>query len=525
SATEIVSNIEEGKWTAGEVLEAYISAAVRAQEATNCITEVLFGPARSRAKALDASYASTGRIVGPFHGVPFSIKVLDYEGFDSTIGFSQWIGKPANKHAALVSQIIAAGGIPFVKTNVPQTMFSFECNNPLWGRTLNPRGTAFTCGGSSGGEAAILAADGSALGIGSDIGGSLRMPAAYCGIYSLKPTAGRVSTEGGVNPSPGFEGIKTSFGPMGRSVADLDVFCRAIFGLEDKYRHAVPLPYRKFDVKSALKFGYYTSDGFIKASPANKRAVLQSVEALRRQGHECVEVVPPSGHEALEIYLAMTSADDFHRMTSQIGSDPVDPALYLTVYGSRMPGFILSIATWALRNIIHDPQFATVMDAGGSKSYEKYSKWVERRNEFEKTFFDAVWERHGLDGIIAPVQSMPQLPHGAVTTLSPLCVATVLYNLLDYPAGVVPVTRVDAGQDWLTEEWAVRGGQGSGSVWIEDVLYRKGKKSVYNAKDMDGMPVGVQVVGKRWEDEKVLHMMQVLDEALGKRGFGPGSSL
>jgi Asp-tRNA(Asn)/Glu-tRNA(Gln) amidotransferase A subunit family amidase len=96
----------------------------------------------------------------------------------------------------LVTQLLAAGAVLFVKTNVPQTMFAFECSNPIWGKTTNPYNVNFTCGGSSGGEAALLAMDGSAVGIGSDIGGSLRIPAAYCGIYSLKPSAARISTAG-----------------------------------------------------------------------------------------------------------------------------------------------------------------------------------------------------------------------------------------------------------------------------------------------------------------------------------------
>lgn len=94
-----------------------------------------------------------------------------------------------------------------MKTNIPQTMFAFECANPVWGRTTNPWNANYTCGGSSGGEAALLAMDGSAAGIGSDIGGSLRIPAAYCGVYSLKPASGRVSYFGakGARPRPVFD--------------------------------------------------------------------------------------------------------------------------------------------------------------------------------------------------------------------------------------------------------------------------------------------------------------------------------
>lgn len=140
-----------------------------------------------------------------------------------------------------MAQFLAAGAVLFVKTNVPQTMFMFECSNPLWGRTTNPYNDKYTCGGSSGGEAALLAMDGSAIGMGSDIGGSLRIPTAYCGIYSLKPSHGRISAIGArgkqnkssaggwryfnlaVFPDtvPGFEGIKTVVGPMGRCVLRL----------------------------------------------------------------------------------------------------------------------------------------------------------------------------------------------------------------------------------------------------------------------------------------------------------------
>jgi amidase len=112
------------------------------------------------------------------------------------MGFSALLNRPASSDADVVALLKAAGAIPIVKTNVPQTMFAFECSNPVWGRSLNPYNGAFTCGGSSGGEGAMLAIDGSALGIGSDIGGSLRIPAAMCGVYSLKPSPLRVSYVG-----------------------------------------------------------------------------------------------------------------------------------------------------------------------------------------------------------------------------------------------------------------------------------------------------------------------------------------
>ena len=122
--------------------------------------------------------------------------LVDVAGYDTSVGFTQWTGQPATRDARLVEHCRALGAIFIAKTNIPQTMLSFECCNPVFGRTTNPWSDAHTCGGSSGGEAAILAQNGAALGIGSDIGGSLRIPAAYCGVYSLKPGLGRLSRAG-----------------------------------------------------------------------------------------------------------------------------------------------------------------------------------------------------------------------------------------------------------------------------------------------------------------------------------------
>lgn len=121
----------------------------------------------------------------------------------------------------MVSLVSSLGGIPFVKSNVPQTMLSFECSNPLFGATLNPYASSRIPGGSSGGEAALLAADASPLGFGSDVGGSLRIPAAFSGCFGLKPCHGRsFPSEGARAASPGFEAVRGSMGPMGRSVAE-----------------------------------------------------------------------------------------------------------------------------------------------------------------------------------------------------------------------------------------------------------------------------------------------------------------
>ncbi|KAF9266912.1 amidase signature enzyme [Marasmius fiardii PR-910] len=527
-AKEIVSRIQSGEWTAIEVVEAYIARATAAHVQTNCGTEILFEQALKQAKQLDTEYASSKQLRGPFHGVPISLKdQYDVAGFDTTIGFTQWANNPAQKNAAIVQQLISLGAIPIIKTNVPQTMFSFECNNPLWGRTLNPYNDKYTCGGSSGGEAALLALDGAVFGVGSDVGGSLRIPTTYCGVYALKPTVGRISRSGSRGPTRGDTGIQYTIGPMGRTVEELDMFCRGIFGFPDGHEDytLTPTPYREAELPKKMRFGYYTSDGFSKASPANQRAVTETVEALKKQGHECIELTDFTfATGATAIFLGLTSSDGYRKLTSHLGPDPMEKSIWLPVYGSRVPGILRVIVTWVVESILGDTTFGAVLRAARIKSFGEWSNFSVKRNEFIQEFYDKVWRQHNLDGLIAPVQSMPQMPHGGVAELNALASSTILYNLVDSPVGVLPVTFVDPSKDALTKEWTDCGPD-EGSIMIHKRIY-KDQKPYYDPVAMKGMPVGIQLVGKRFEDEKVLAMMEVVDNALGKkRGFGPVSLL
>ncbi|KAJ3510734.1 hypothetical protein NLJ89_g4506 [Agrocybe chaxingu] len=521
-ATEIVSRIEKGEWTAIQVLEAFIARAAHAHAKTNCLTEVMLASARQRASELDAEFAATKKLKGPLHGVPVSVKEqFEIAGVDTSVGFSQWANKPATRNADIINQLLEAGAVLYVKTNIPQTMFAFECSNPVWGCTTNPYSNAYTCGGSSGGEAALLAMDGSAVGIGTDIGGSLRIPTVYCGIYSLKPASGRVSYIGAKGPVPGFDGIVSVAGPMGRSVKDLELVSRVLFGAPSTNSVIPPIPFREATLPPKLKFGYYTSDNYIKASPACKRAVLETVEALQAAGHECVEFEIPDSHIPFNLFAGITSADGYKTMLSHLGPDPKENALFLVTLGPRLPSIIRTLATWVMEALWGDKIFANTVRVTKAKSVTEYWKLLSEKGAYVRRFNEEVWEKHGFDSIIAPVQALPQLPHGGCDNFSALAAATILYNVLDMPAGCLPVTRVDPSKDALTEEWVK--GPGLGSPVLEAGIYR-GKQPLYNPEATKGMPVGIQLVGKKWQEEKVLAMMSVVDEALGKeRGFGPGA--
>ncbi|KIM69363.1 hypothetical protein SCLCIDRAFT_102685 [Scleroderma citrinum Foug A] len=522
TATEIVGRIGAGEWTAVQVLEAYIARAAHAQSTTNCLTEVLFEDARRQAAELDNEFAKTNKLRGVLHGVPMSFKdQFDIAGYDTTIGFTTWSDKPSTENATLVNQCYAAGAIIIAKTNVPQTMLAFECSNPLWGRTLNPWNGKYTCGGSSGGEAALLAMDGSALGVGSDIGGSLRIPAAYCGIYSFKPSADRVSSHGARGCRPGFEGFRPSYGPMARSVEDCDLLCRAIFGELDRSHRVVPVPYRPVELPQKLKFGYYSNDMLVRTSPANVRAIQETVDALKNAGHECVEFSTTLPSDAMEVFVGLVTSDGYKKMLSYLQGDPQEDSLFMTTLGAKLPDFVRNLMCWGIKTFYGDSIFPRFFNQARTKSVVEYCEIVNQRNKVADAWYKEVWGEHQFDGIIAPVQALPVIPHGACTYLSGLACATAVFNVIDSPVATIPVTRVDPSLDCLSADF--KPGEGDVSALFEKYMYQNGESTAYKPQEMAGMPVGVQLVGKKWEDEKVLAMMRVVVEALGPRGFGPGS--
>ncbi|GAA5870709.1 hypothetical protein JCM1840_006781 [Sporobolomyces johnsonii] len=533
NAAEIVENIKTKQpgWTATNVMLVFIRSATEAQERSNVLTEILFNPALKHAQDLDAEFEKTGKIVGPLHGVPVSLKdQIDLKDVDTTLGFTHQINHPATTDASLVRTLRRAGAIPFCKTNVPQTMLSFECANPLFGASRNPYDPSRTTGGSSGGEAGLLASDGSPMGFGSDVGGSLRIPCHYSGCFALKPCFGRFPAADCRDTNPGFEAIKSSMGPMGRSVADVELASRVMLdaSVESARTEAlVPLPYREVKLPEKLKFGYYLTDGFCHASPACERAVLETVEALRKQGHECVEFTPPSPVEAMELFVALTSAGGYETLLAGLRGDPQEASLWLVTLGPSLPSFVRASLAWVVENVVGDPVLARLFRASRRKSVTELQAWQDKRWRFSAP--SCVFENLGLDAILCAPQATPALKHGQTWDLSPAAIGTILYNVVDSSVGLVPVSFVSPTLDALTPSWlSTRRARApaavGGSKLAEQRVYgpRGAGGGVYDAQAMEGLPVGVQVVGAHWDEERVVELMKVVDRALGPRGFGPG---
>jgi len=271
-----------------------------------------------------------------------------------------------------------------------------------------------------------------------------------------------------------------------------------------------------------LRFGYYLNDGVVKGSPACHRAVLETVEALRKAGQECIEIDPPDATEALRLLTGITSADGYEKLTEHLGPDKRESALFLVTLGPRLPSFVRTFAGWVIRKFVGDTKFASLLAQSHRKSVRQYYDYVADKLQFEQQTRASLWggsSKLALDAVLAPVQAIPAMPHGGCDRLSPLACSTLLYNVVDSPVGVVPVTRVDATRDGLSDAW--RSAPGNGSKLLEAEIY--GPKGAYNPQAMEGLPVGVQIIGQPWGEEKVISIMHIVDAALGPRGFGPGS--
>src|SRR5215467_1565392 len=246
SVTELSTAIGDRRIGCCELLEFYLARAERHNPALNAIVVWQVEQARERARAADAALAG-GERWGPLHGVPMTVKEsFNVAGLPTTFGNPLWKDNIPSANAFLIDRLLEAGAVVFGKTNVPHMLADAQSHNDIYGTTNNPWDTARSPGGSSGGEAAALAAGLGGLGAGSDIAGSLRNPAHYCGIFAHKPSWGLIPTRGH-SPVGALTPTDISVvGPMARHAGDLDLAMRVLAGpggpQEAAWRIELPAP-------------------------------------------------------------------------------------------------------------------------------------------------------------------------------------------------------------------------------------------------------------------------------------------
>lgn len=229
SLAELVTECSNKSLSPSAVLDVYAKQCVAAQAATNCLSDIMFDEALTH-------YAPNR----PLSGVPISLKdCVDIAGHDTTLGYSSRANKPVATSAPIVRLLQDAGALLHVKTTVPTGLLSFETTSDLFGRTTNPYNPKFSPGASTGGGAALLAYRGSKIEIATDLGGSVRFPAAYCGIYGMRASSGRFPSSGCGTSVPGLEGIQTA-SPMAKELGALREFWERVVNMKPwEYDHAV----------------------------------------------------------------------------------------------------------------------------------------------------------------------------------------------------------------------------------------------------------------------------------------------
>jgi amidase len=271
------------------------------------LNAVVFATAESALKqARTADRRNTRKnVLGPLHGVPFTAKdIFDTAGLPTTAGLRMLRTNIPDHDATVIARMREAGAILIGKTNCPPGGIGGDSWNPLHGGTRNPYDIARTPGASSSGEAAIIAAGGSPLGIGSDSGGSIRLPAHYCGIAALKPTAGLIPSTGGYALPGGLTDPRSQVGPMARYVSDLILTLPLLIGPDGVDSGVVPVPLAKRTPKlKGLKVAWYSDDGLAKPTHAITTVVRSAAHALAKAGCEVTEARPPALHEAHQVTL------------------------------------------------------------------------------------------------------------------------------------------------------------------------------------------------------------------------------
>jgi amidase len=452
-AVIMAQQIRERKIGPVELAEAHLAKIERLNPKLNAFVEI--DPDRVRREARAAEEAiPRRRQLGVLHGVPVSIKSsLEVAGYRCEAGTHLRAGFVAQHDAPLVARLRNAGAVVLGMTNSPEFLMAWETDNLLHGRTNSPWDLNRTPGGSSGGEAAAIASGMSAGGVGSDGGGSIRVPAHFSGICGLKPTPGRIPSTGHFPPSGGPFALIGVVGPMARTVADLKALFEVMEGPDDGDACSAPVPLRwpgNAELKK-LRIGYFEDDGRTPVTNETRAAVQKAAETLRRAGFQ-VEPFRPRGLE--------------------------EARLLWRIFFVKMAGMLISPM---FRGREHDQ----------SPILRQFLEWSAAERELNADSLLEAWiGRDTLRGrflaemrehpiLLCPAAAVPAFRHGERSwsidgkTVEYLDAwsYTEWFNLLGNPAAVVPVSHTS-----------------------------------------EGTPIGVQLVGRPWEEEQVLAVAAKLEQ-------------
>ena len=414
SATRQARLVRQRTVSAVELVQAHLERIAAVNPRIHAVIEVYERQAVAAARVADEMLAR-GEDVGPLCGVPFSIKdSIEVAGAQCTAGtLGRRDTAPSTEDATLVARLREAGAIPIARTNLPDLLFAFESDNLLYGATNNPYDAARTSGGSSGGEAALIASCGSPIGLGSDAAGSVRLPAAFCGIAAIKPTSGRLPRTGHFPPAGGWIEALWQIGPMARYVEDLCTVMPLLTGGDGRDATVVDMPLHdaaRVEL-GRLRVAFYTDNGFAAADEEVVGVVRGAARALAGEVAVLEEDRPACLGQAYDLEMKLIGAD---------GGDGLRE--YLRVLGSTQVHPLLS--GW-LEKL--EPYRTSV--AGFSAYWAEWDAWRGAMRAFLRRY----------DVLVCPVYTHAALPHGTSTLEENFrgFSHTMAYNVAGWPAAVV----------------------------------------------------------------------------------------
>ncbi|KAK6003039.1 hypothetical protein QM012_000884 [Aureobasidium pullulans] len=494
-ATEIVKKTSSGEWTAVEVTKAFCHRSAIAHQLVNCLHEIFYDAAIESAQKLDHYFANHKKPMGPLHGLPVSLKdQFHVKGVETHMGYVGWIGtfqgekgtgKEKVYESEMVKELRSLGAVLYVKTAVPHTLMCGETTNNIIDYCWNPTNRNLSAGGSSGGEGALISLKGSPLGWGTDIGGSIRIPAAFNGLFGLRPSNGRLPYEGMANSFDGAPSVLSVVGPLSSSSAGVKLAVQSILQTEpwlhDPRVHPIPWRseqeenIRKLAQEKKLTFAVLKHDGDCGPHPPIKRALEETVQKLQALGHKVIEWQPPSHGKLKDICSKSWNYDggaDAAKAFALSGEEP-------------KPNIMFEQSSQAnASDIMHNQ----VNKRDAEKEYMEY--W-NSTSELTGT-------GRPVDAIISPLAPFTAARPNKYTSYS----YSVWVNVLDYSSAIVPVTKVDKNVDKAYTDY-------------QPVSETDEKtQATYDPEIYDGAHVSLQVVCRRLEEEKVLAISEYVYQAL-----------
>jgi amidase len=452
SAAKLAAMIHARAVSPVEVVEAHLRRIEQLNPMLNAIV-TLAPDVIERAQEAEAAIMR-GEVAGSLHGVPFTVKdTIETKNIVTTSGSLLRVSHVPDKDAPAVARMKAAGAILLGKTNVPEMAIPYECDNPVFGRTNNPHDLNKTSGGSSGGEAAAISACLSPAGLGSDLSGSIRVPAHFCGIVGLKPTSGRVSCAGHFPPVIGALSKGAVIGPMARDVEDLSLLLNVLTE-PDVTGIVSAQAERARDTVRGWRVASYLDESRTPVNDETRNAIHAALRALNEAGLSIVEETPPGLERAIDLWPALFSR--------------ISASQLREVYAGH-EGQAGAVAGAVLASLEKAPPPTSDEDIGV----------IAERNALRAALIR--WMQT-TPFIITPVGAVPAFEHGArrvdvegqEMSVSRAFGYSRAINVLDLPSVTLPISRT-----------------------------------------REGLPIGIQIIGRPFQEEAVLVAASIIEESLG----------